>query len=81
MRAVLTGGPVDGEIREVGDPPPDHIDVEVPVEGDDNVVPIPPGVEYPETEFENHRYVLDNVDGNPRAAEPRAKYSWRHRLP
>ena len=78
MEAILSGGPADGEVREVGMRPPDHIDVEVTV---DLLAEIPESGAYQPSTFEKHRYVLDNVSGDPKAPEPRAKYSWRHRLP
>lgn len=81
MQGILTGGPVDGEIRDVGTRPPPNIDVEAPVEGDDELRPIPPGGEFPEMLFEMHRYVLSNVEGDPTAPEPRAKYSHQGKLP
>ena len=77
MRAILSGGPVDGEIREVPRRPPAHIDVEVEPE-DEDFEPIPPGGAFPEMTFERHRYVLSNVDP---LEDPQAKYSYLQRMP
>lgn len=80
MKAPLSGGPVDGEISDVGDRPPDQVDVEVASE-EPPWRPIQPGEQFPEEQFEKHRYVLSNVNGDPDASEPRAKYSYLHKLP
>jgi hypothetical protein len=78
MQALLKGGPVAGEIRPVDEPPPHHIDVEVT---EDPLLDVPEGGEYQHASFVAHRYVLSGVNGDQRAPEPRAWYSWLQRLP
>jgi hypothetical protein len=79
VQALLVGGPSDKEVRSIADRPPSHLDVEVDV--GPPWEPIPPGEEFPQAVWETHRYVLSNVDGDPTAPEPRARYTYLHRLP
>jgi hypothetical protein len=79
MQALLVGGPNDQEVSSIPDRPPPHIDVEVDV--GPPWEPIPPGGEFPQAVWETHRYVLSNVEGNPTAPEPRARYTYLHKPP
>ncbi len=79
VQALLIGGPNDQEVRNVPDRPPAHLDVEVDV--GPPWEPIPPGGEFPQAVWETHRYVLSKVDGYPTAPEPRARYTYLHKLP
>lgn len=79
MQALLVGGPNDQEVRDVSDRPPSYIDVEV--DGGPPWEPIPEGGEFPQAVWEKHRYVLSNVESDPKAPEPRARYTYLHKLP
>jgi hypothetical protein len=79
VQALLVGGPADQEVRDIVDRPPPNIDVEVDVGPPWR--PVAEGEEFPAAVWETHRYALSSVDGNPAAPEPRARYTYLHKLP
>jgi len=78
VQALLIGGPNDHTLRDVPERPPAHIDVEVDI--GPPWEPISEGQEYPSAVWERHRYVLSSVNSDPEAPEPRARYTYLHRL-
>jgi hypothetical protein len=57
MYGLLQDGPCAHQhIWVADDEPPEVTTVEPPVTGDDWLVPIPPGGEFPEAKFESHTY-------------------------
>jgi hypothetical protein len=59
VRALLVGGLADGVLVHVTDPPNAIYSINIPLEEDDNIVPVAPGQEFPVMRFITHEYVFD----------------------
>lgn len=71
MYGLLQDGPCAHQhIWIDGDEAPEVTTVEAPVTGDDWLVPIPLGGEFPEAKFESHTYRCIGVDRVPSPVAP-----------
>jgi hypothetical protein len=59
VRALLVGGPADGVLVHVADPPEAIYSISIPLEDDDNLAPVAPGQEFPTMRFMTHEYFLN----------------------
>jgi hypothetical protein len=76
MWALLQDGPFANQHYAVEDPAPETITLEAMPTGDDLLVPIPPGGEFPTAHFERRAYRLMGMD---RTLSPAPNQD--HRLP
>ena len=77
MTAILTGGPGDGHVVDVDEPPPRRYIWEESADLEE----VREGHAYPRQEIEQHRYDLSNYDSDKTHPAPRAFYSYGGRLP